>query len=953
MDKEEFRIKLDEINTLVEKKDYKSAMEIVDSIDWRRVKNVRILCTVGEIYAANRRYKDSREIFLLAYHRAPVGKTILYRLIEVSLKIGDLDEAMEYYTDFVNAAPNDNTRYILKYKIYSARKAPIEQQIEILEQYKEKEYTERWSYELAKLYYKAGDVAKCVDTCDDISLWFREGKYVIKCLELKQRLAKLTPSQQEIYNNYYRPSRFMQDMTTPEVFAYEEPGVKPQKSEAVKETRQEDAAEEEGTEQELGYTREIKVPSRASRARRTAMPEESEAEETVKEPSAKASEKKVKTPSLDETIDSISKTTTDIQSDEAFQQKLTRGIKDIFRGGRKSASEEEQMAASEAEKPPVVGKINFADVIPEVQEEDRNLDVKELEPETAELEQKMEEKDEYEDESLAGEARVPKPKSFSSFHMPMVNLNQSFKVEDLPISDKFTIDLEQTILEAAQSQGIEVPDIEPEKEEAPKADTGVIELKSDEPEVAHEEENTETEEEISEEEAFGPGEEIPQESALEPEEEIPQEKVLEPEEEIPEEKALEPEKEIPQEKMPEPVEEISEEEAFGPGKEVFEEEIFVPEEEALEEVSEPEQEPLEAETFETEIPEEVLPEIDISVLEEKLSEIELSEAERLKLQEQKLKIEIPELEEEPEISVSDPEKEQPEPEEVPQLEEVEKELSEEEELMRFIDEKNQEPNADARDLIPRADQLDEEEVKLFKYFSSVPGVKEQLVEALKDVQMAAADKTSNTGNIIVMGNRGCGKTTLARILTKAICRELNIPAAKAAKVTAEQLRNQDMARIVDRLAGGFLLIQNVNQLDAEIVDQLNHAMEFRTDGLTVILEDEKIGMRKFIARNPKFIKKFTSTIAIPVFTNDELVNFAKIYTNELGYKIDEMGILALYTLISNNQKEDEPMTVGTVKILVDNAIAKAESGTRKLQRNLSKTRTDREGKVLLYEKDFK
>ena len=288
----------------------------------------------------------------------------------------------------------------------------------------------------------------------------------------------------------------------------------------------------------------------------------------------------------------------------------------------------------------------------------------------------------------------------------------------------------------------------------------------------------------------------------------------------------------------------------------------------------------------------------------------------------------------------------------PELE-PEPEFSEEEALLRFIDEHSSGANAKNRELIPREAVLDDEEQKLFKYFSSIPGMEKQLVDVLMDTQMAAADFTSSTGNVIIMGNRESGKTTLSELLVKAICRELKIPAAKIAKVTAQQLNGKDIGKIVAQLSGGFLLIQDINQMDAETVEALNQAMETPTEGLTVIIEDEKIGMRKFIARNPKLIEKFTSRIAIPVFTNDELVNFAKIYTNEAGYKIDEMGILALYSLISDNQKEDEPMTVGGVKRFVDDAISKAESGTRKLQRNLSKSRLDRDGFVILYEKDFK
>ena len=205
LDKEEFRIKLEEINRLVEQKNYKDAMEVVDSIDWRRVKNVHTLCVVGEIYAANKRYDDSREIFLLAYHRAPIGRNILYRLIEVSLKMKDIDEAMEYYDEFLEVAPNDSTQYVLKYKIRKAEQAPLEEQIRILEDYKEKEFTERWSYELAKLYYQNGDTKKCLDLCDEMVLWFSDGKYVMKALDLKSRMGMLTGSEKEKYDRQFIP----------------------------------------------------------------------------------------------------------------------------------------------------------------------------------------------------------------------------------------------------------------------------------------------------------------------------------------------------------------------------------------------------------------------------------------------------------------------------------------------------------------------------------------------------------------------------------------------------------------------------------------------------------------------------------------------------------------------------------------------------------------------------
>lgn len=681
------KLKLDEMNDLVSRKNYKAAMEIADNIEWRRVRNVRTLCTVGEIYAANKRYEESRNIFLMAYHKSPMGKTILYRLIEVSIKMENLDEALEYYTDFVDIAPKDSTRYVLKYKLLSARNAPIEEQIETLEEYREKEFTERWAYELAKLYYEAGMNEKCIEICDDMTIWFHDGKYVIKALELKINLASLTPTQQRVYDEYMNPSFYA---------GIEESAAAEEKEEELKESEIIQEPEIKKEEPQKDKPEIIEEPEESTEEPEVIEePKESTEEpEFIEEPEKSTEEPEESTEESEviQKLKEIEEEDSSIVNDEYLQQKVAQGIKDILKG-----------------------------------------------------------------RDITEEPDIP------MLTIPKVNLNEKARVEDLPVSEEFSLNLEDTILAAAIEQGI---DIKEEKQE-----------------------------------------------------EVP---VLE---------------------------------------------------DADDSEAEYEEEPLE--------------------------------------------------------------------------------FSEEEELIRFIDEKNKDPEIEENDIIPRENKLDEEEEKMFKYFSAVPGMKEQLAEVLKDTQLAAADKTSNSGNIIIMGNRGSGKSSLSDFIMKAICRQLNMPAAKIAKVNAEDINNKDIPKIISKLAAGFLLIRNANQLNPDTVNALNTAMEFRTDGLTVILEDEKIGMRKFIARNPKFINKFTSTISIPVFTNDELVNFAKVYTAENGYRIDEMGILALYSLISDNQKEDEPMTVNAVKILVDNAIAKAESSTRKMKRNISNTRTDKDGFVILYEKDFK
>ena len=281
-------------------------------------------------------------------------------------------------------------------------------------------------------------------------------------------------------------------------------------------------------------------------------------------------------------------------------------------------------------------------------------------------------------------------------------------------------------------------------------------------------------------------------------------------------------------------------------------------------------------------------------------------------------------------------------------EESSESLSEEEELEQFIDSIQPKDKRNPSDIVPREKSLTDDEKKLFTYFVKVPGMREQLISALCDVQMAAADKTSKTGNVIVMGGKETGKTRLIASLIPAICKELNLPASKVAYVFADQLNEMDITKVIGKLSGGFLVIENANQLTQETVDILDKAMEFRTDGLTVIIEDEKIGMRKLIARFPKFAKKFTSMINIPVFTNDELVNFARVYTKENGYKIDQMGMLALYNLIGINQKEDQPMCIGTVKTMLDKAMERAQSGLFKR----SKKRVDRDGYTVLFEKDF-
>ena len=879
LDKEEFRIKLEEINHLVEKQDYKGAMDVVDSIDWRRVKNVRTLCVVGEIYAANKRYDDSKEIFLLAYHKASVGKNILYRLIEMSLKMNNIEEAVEFYDEFVSVAPRDNIRYVLKYKILKAQNAPVEEQIRILEEYKEKEFTERWSYELASLYYESGNKEKCLEICDEMILWFNDGRYVIKALELKMRLGVLSGTEKEKYNDQLASN---------------------------------------------GFARK-ELDAIIERAEHT---EEEEDPESVSEKSP--------------VIETIRMNERDLNNAESIQEKISKGIRDIFGGVRKDSEDDEELNDTEEKE-----VSTESEMLRDIRSAENYEYVPELEPEPVQTEAAKEPKEEipitYPTTITMPELKIPESmrnftiqeaKPFVVPEIPkapeigriketvlekaeqIVEKSQE-KVENLTDTaeadpeEDFTFNLEDTILAAATAQGIQIP------EELPEETEKLLEEVSEEMEEALKELPEEIEEAL---------EELPEEI----------EELLE---ELPEET-----EELPEE-LPEEVEEVPEQ-AIEVRERVCESpSCEQPKQSVLEDVKDLEKEELPS--FEEEPTEE-----DMRLAEEEFLNGPLDKTDSPKTEKstvnrkpEGMNTEVFNFQQELKKALGenfctdfgDPEAEDTE---------TPAEMSQEEELEAFID--DLQPKYAPVDIIPREKVLTEEEKKLFTYFVKVPGMKEQLVETLCDIQKAASEKTSKTGNVIVMGSRDSGKTRLISGLIPAVCRELHLEAAKVAYVFADQLNGRDIASIVQKLSGGFLVIENVNQLSQESAEQLDKAMEFRTDGLKVIIEDEKIGMRKFIARYPKLARKFTSMINIPVFTNDELVNFARIYTKENGYVIDQMGMLALYNAIGLNQKEDEPMTVGSVKAMIDAAIAKRQGGFMKLK----KRKTDPEGFVILQEKDF-
>ena len=918
LDKEEFRVKLGQINKLVETQDYKGAMQIVDSIDWRRVKNVRTLCVVGEIYAANKRYEESKEIFLLAYHRAPIGKNILYRLIEVSLKMGQISEATEFFDEYREVAGSDNSQYILKYKIARAKNASLNEQIRILEEYKEKEFTERWSYELAKLYYKAGDKQKCLDLCNEMVLWFNDGNYVMKALDLKQRMGVLTGEEKEKYEQQFIPKL-----------------IPPEKAQEIRESKETAAADTE-YEEARPVTDTIQVDDER-----------------------------------------------DLSSAETLQEKISKGFRDIF-GGHKKSEESEELEENTADEE----KENEQDL--NVSDSDTEEDTPEAEAaaaeetEKAEIKEDSEEASEEEPETADGEemlvsgidnlsegtvqlkteelqdkeekAEKDQPDFSATMRMPELKIPKSMinvdpenasSAADIPdasgifgsiddiaasVGEKKDSDkgfnLEDTILAAATEQGIKIPK-EDVTQDAQTAEVTSVEEENDldlaeDPFVPEEPDAADIEDIMAQ---------ISAQQEADTEEHtlnrVPDVVFDEDEEPVTEEDLQAAEAEFLNgpagvQKPDETVADLDE------GDDGFDE---IP---SLElEDDETEEAPgIAAENGITDDTVTVTEEETPLDEEEEYSEEDFSSADKFEAE--------PEDEDDEEddfiASLLD--------NRAMEEDDEEEELSEEEQLEKFIE--TIQPEKDPNKIISRKKQLTDEEKQLFTYFVAVPGMKEQLLDVLCDVQKGAADKTSQTGNVIIMGGRETGKTRLISSLIPAICKELNIEASKVAYIFAEDLNGKSMADIVSKLAGGFLVIENANQLSQETADELDEVMNGNTKGMIVILEDEKIGMRKLIARYPKLAKKFTSMINIPVFTNDELVNFAKVYTMENGFRIDQMGMLALYNLIGINQKEDQPMCIGTVKTMLDNAMAKAQGGLFKR----SKKRVDRDGYTVLLEKDF-
>ena len=917
MDKAEYQSRLEELNSLVKKEDYEGALAVVESVDWRRVKSLRTLGMVADVYEANKRYPEAKKILLMAYDRSSIGKGILYRLVEVSVKMKDFDEAIDFYNEFEEVAHHDNSRYLLKYKILKGQKAPLEQQISLLEEYKEREFTERWAYELANLYSKAGETQKCVAACDELILWFSEGKYVTKAMELKMKYEPLSPSQKVKYEHRFDYKK------------NEEPSEDPEALE-VRLAGESGAGEMAATKEPAGM-QEVKPVSGGVLSQYLTGEEEKEAgspyEAYQKTQQAKANAAQVQEYEAEPQTKLIKEvpeekayadnTPTYLGNTIDLHAELAKSIRDVFsfRGKKQEETAEEEEPVKEEE----------------TSDEPVQYEIKDLEPEQLDVNVEI-----APDANMTIKTRPqPKPKEKAEPVMPKTREEKTYEEPDLAA----------LFQETAANLSEEVAEEEAETTEQPM-----------DPEFA-----TKAEEEAAE----------PTEPAEEAE---TTEQPMDPESEAKaEEEAAEP---------TEPAEEAeTTEQPINPASEAnAEEEVEIPQPEAETEEKE------EVESAETSDMDETVVIPDLKPVEDTRATIDFGELQaaldnEVEASEQASETEIP-------AEPSDPfEPADTRPIEITP-EEIEIEVPTEPKRESVSDatiNMSVERTADAtvqliRDKIPKGtvaksieevlrdetpeetrlrilndtqpEKLNDEQKALFTYFAKVPGMDIQILDAMHGVYHYAGDRTSRHGNIAIMGGYGTGKTKLSEDLVRAICADLKIPATKMARLDASVLNKKDCAQIVSKLSGGFLLIERAGLMYPETIEKLSQAMDFRTDSLVLIIEDEKVSMRGLLRNYPDFAKKFETVISIPVFTNDELVTFARTYARENGYKMDEMGVLALYTQIGNNQKEGEPMTIAKVKEMVDRAIAHAEKGTRKFGRRMSRKHTDADDRVILYEKDF-
>ena len=923
MDKYEYRVKTEQMLDHLEKKEYQQAKEIADGIDWRRVKNASMLNTVSEIYEYNGEFKKGRDILFLAFDRAPGSRKIVYRLGTLALKIKDIREATDCYEEFVKLAPKDPNQYILKYKILRTQGASLTDQITALEEFKKAEYIEKWAYELAKLYDEAGMTAECLEECDDLILWFSEGKYVYLAMELKMKYKPLTPLQQEKYDSRpgavkkkpepeKQPESTLEEVddeneyneSTEETVDVQEEPVREPVTERVDESEVQEIPPQEVPMQETVVQEEIpqEVPMQE-----TVVQEEIPQEEIVEEAAEEVVEEEPVYTEPEEAAEEHGSTIKQVVTGATLEEALAQGMA-VANG---ITIEEEAMKEREDEIL-ANGQMMIDDILQKWEEKQKDHEAA-IEKQKAKDEERLQKERE--------QARIRQEEERREVERKAAEAEARRKAEEEEAARK-------AAEEEARRKAEEEARRKAEEEAEPISKTQRI--PDDIVRLMEEMGNEESEEELYEED-FEDGSETEEDFIEGIEEEL---------------SGID-------------MSGSSFEEADF-GDEDFEEADF--EEEDFEEAD------LEEEDFDDEDFEEA------DFEEEDFEDEDFEEAD---FEEEDVDADFADVEDEEEdfdddfADVDDEETDfDDEDLEIEDDEEADEELeieepSEEEIQARIKKSKGGVPfdtgfvvtgryDLSATSEIGLKAGLTEEQKKLFSYFVPVRGMSEQIVEVLDNDRRAQREGTSKTGNLLVIGRKGSGKTVLAVDIVKAIQKQRSLKQGKVAIVTGESLNKKELTNIIQKLRGGAIIIEHAGKLNARTVKELNYLMEKKTGELLFVLEDQRKPLERLMTANPEFKKKFSSKLELPVFINDELVTFGQTYAKENGYKLDEMGILALYSRIDVMQREDHAVSVAEVKEIMDEAISHSQKANVKhLARRVFGKGTDDSDRIILKEEDFR
>ena len=1008
MDKYEYRVKTEQMLDHLEKKEYQKAMDIAESIDWRRVKNASMLNTVSEIYEYNGEFKKGRDILFLAFDRAPGSRKIVYRLGTLALKIKDIREATDCYEEFVKLAPKDPNQYILKYKILRTQGAALSDQIAALEEFKKAEYIEKWAYELAKLYDEAGMTAECLEECDDLILWFSEGKYVYLAMELKMKYKPLTPLQQEKYDSRpgavkKQPEPVKQTESTLEEVDDENEYDEGSEEEVQESTVQriDDAQVQEIPPEPVPMQEEFEIPEEVAQA--DVVPEEvvPEAIAAVEEtPMYREEEPEASVETPEEHTSAIKQVVTGATLEEALAQgvAVASGINieeeamkeredEILANGQmmiddilqkweaKQKDHEEAIAKQKAKDEERLQKEREQARIR--QEEER----KEVERKAAEAEARRKAEEEAARKAAEEEARR-KAEEEAARKAAEEEARRKAEAEARRAAEEEA--RRKAEEEAARKAEEEAADEKESERNTQRIPDDIVRLMEE-----MESENEDSEDEIYEEEfEDGPGMDEDFIEGIEDELDGLDMNGSSFEEGDFDEGDFE-EEDLEGEDFDEAdfEEEDLEGEDFEEGD--FEEEDFDEEDfdEADFEEEDLDEEELEEADFDEDDDEDDFEDIDDEETdfdegdfeedmdEEDFDEEEIDDDEELDFGEDlegedfdEADFEEEDLEgedfDEGDFDEEDFDEEEIEDEDDTEELEIE-EPSEEEIQARIKKSKGGVPfdtgfvvtgryDLSATSEIGLKAGLTEEQKKLFSYFVPVRGMSEQIVEVLDNDRRAQREGTSKTGNLLVIGRKGSGKTVLAIDIVKAIQKQRNLKQGKVAIVTGESLNKKELTNIIQKLRGGAIIIEHAGKLNSRTVKELNYLMEKKTGELLFVLEDQRKPLERLMTANPEFKKKFSSKLELPVFINDELVTFGQTYAKENGYKLDEMGILALYSRIDVMQREDHAVSVAEVKEIMDEAIAHSQKANVKhLARRVFGKGTDDSDRIILKEEDFK